>query len=34
MGDACVICGAYLPEGWGMVCPVCRKKIEGSEEDE
>ena len=24
--DICVICGCYLPEGCGMVCPCCEKK--------
>lgn len=24
--DCCVICGRYLPEGWGMVCSGCLEK--------
>jgi hypothetical protein len=24
--DTCVCCGAYLPEGYGMVCDECLKK--------
>lgn len=29
--DACVVCGCYLPEGWGMVCPACQKEWEEQE---
>lgn len=25
MDSHCVICGRYLPEGEGMVCPICEK---------
>lgn len=24
--DTCVCCGAYLPEGYGMVCDECLKR--------
>ena len=24
MNDTCVICGAYIPEGYGMVCQGCQ----------
>ena len=23
--DYCVVCGKYIPEGYGMVCPDCLK---------
>ena len=34
MIDACVCCGAYVPEG-RMICPQCEAKSnEGNEDDE
>ena len=24
--DYCIVCGAYIPEGYGQVCPNCLKK--------
>lgn len=28
MMDICVVCGVEIPEGYGMLCPSCRKKSE------
>ena len=29
MQDVCLICGEYMPEGVGMVCPYCASTAEG-----
>ena len=21
----CIVCGAYLPEGYGLICKICEK---------
>lgn len=28
MFDRCVCCGAYIPEGFGMVCQNCEKNVD------
>ena len=28
MQDVCLICGVYMPEGMGMVCPYCASTAE------
>lgn len=28
MKDICVVCGVEIPEGYGMLCPSCRRKSE------
>ena len=32
--DPCVICGAYIPEGYGMVCLNCEARILGGDHEE
>ena len=33
MTDVCVACGIEVPEGYGMICPRCRKKIKEDSEN-
>lgn len=25
--DTCLICGRYIPEGWGMICINCEEDL-------